>query len=168
MEPPLETLDGDRRGPGQGVGQEQVVAGLQGERPPGPRLDSVGHRDRRGPAGLGAEHPADVELRVGFVDQVAHVPVAGRFRQDLFYRLSVVRLHLPSLRDRSGDIPLLAKSFLERFRLKHSREVDTIDPEAYRRLLSYSWPFRAHWSLLRTIAGRIRLPQMKRGPSSIA
>jgi len=64
----------------------------------------------------------------------------GRLRQDLYFRINTVTVTLPSLRDRSGDIPLLAKSFLERFRLKHSREVDTIDPEAYRRLLSYSWP----------------------------
>src|SRR5580765_2715034 len=64
----------------------------------------------------------------------------GRLRQDLYFRINTVTITLPSLRDRTGDIPLLAKSFLERFRLKHSREVDTIDPEAYRRLLSYSWP----------------------------
>ena len=64
----------------------------------------------------------------------------GRLRQDLYFRINTVTVTLPSLRERSGDIPLLAKSFLERFRLKHSREVDTIDPEAYRRLLSYSWP----------------------------
>ena len=54
--------------------------------------------------------------------------------------VDTVTVALPSLRDRTGDIPLLAKSFLERFRAKHGREVETIDPEAYRRLLSYGWP----------------------------
>jgi transcriptional regulator with PAS, ATPase and Fis domain len=64
----------------------------------------------------------------------------GRLRQDLYFRINTVTVALPSLRERSGDIPLLAKSFLERFRIKHSREVEGIDPEAYRRLLSYTWP----------------------------
>jgi DNA-binding NtrC family response regulator len=64
----------------------------------------------------------------------------GRLRQDLYFRINTVTVALPSLRDRTGDIPLLAKSFLERFRAKHGRDVDTIDPEAYRRLLSYAWP----------------------------
>ena len=64
----------------------------------------------------------------------------GRLRQDLYFRINTVTVALPSLRDRTGDIPLLAKSFLERFRAKHGREVETIDPEAYRRLLSYAWP----------------------------
>jgi DNA-binding NtrC family response regulator len=64
----------------------------------------------------------------------------GRLRQDLYFRINTVTVALPSLRDRTGDIPLLAKSFLERFRAKHGRDVDTIDPEAYRRLLSYGWP----------------------------
>ncbi len=64
----------------------------------------------------------------------------GRLRQDLYFRINTVTVALPSLRDRTGDIPLLAKSFLERFRAKHGRDVETIDPEAYRRLLSYGWP----------------------------
>src|SRR5215471_561741 len=61
----------------------------------------------------------------------------GRLRQDLYFRINTVTVALPSLRDRTGDIPLLAKSFLERFRAKHGRDVVVIDPEAYRRLLSY-------------------------------
>ena len=64
----------------------------------------------------------------------------GRLRQDLYFRINTVTVALPSLRDRTGDIPLLAKSFLERFRAKHGREVETHRPEAYRRLLSYGWP----------------------------
>ena len=64
----------------------------------------------------------------------------GRLRQELYFRINTVTVALPSLRDRTGDIPLLAKSFLERFRAKHGRDVETIDPEAYRRLLSYGWP----------------------------
>jgi len=64
----------------------------------------------------------------------------GRLRQDLYFRINTVTVTLPPLRERAPDIPVLAKAFLERFRSKHSREIHGIDPEAYRRLLSYPWP----------------------------
>ena len=64
----------------------------------------------------------------------------GRLRQDLYFLINTVTVALPSLRDRTGDIPVLAKAFLERFRTRHGRQVDGIDPEAYRRLLAYPWP----------------------------
>jgi DNA-binding NtrC family response regulator len=64
----------------------------------------------------------------------------GRLRQDLYFRINTVTVTLPPLRERSADIPVLAKAFLERFRSKHGREIEGIEPEAYRRLLSYQWP----------------------------
>jgi DNA-binding NtrC family response regulator len=64
----------------------------------------------------------------------------GQLRQDLYFRINTVTVTLPPLRERTADIPMLAKTFLERFRAKHGREIDGIDPEAYRRLLSYRWP----------------------------
>jgi DNA-binding NtrC family response regulator len=51
-----------------------------------------------------------------------------------------VTVALPPLHDRSTDIPVLTNAFLERFKVKHGREIEGIDPEAYRRLLSYRWP----------------------------
>ena len=69
---------------------------------------------------------------------------AGRFRQDLFYRLSVVRLHLPALRDRVDDIPVLVQSFLENGaynRLPNGQpRVRSISREALAALQAYSWP----------------------------
>ena len=64
----------------------------------------------------------------------------GRLRQDLYFRVNTVTVTLPLLRERSADIPILAKAFLERFRSRHGREIEGIEPEAYRRLLSYAWP----------------------------
>jgi len=64
----------------------------------------------------------------------------GRLRQDLYFRINTVTVSMPPLRERGSDIALLAKSFLERFREKHVRPVEGIDPEAYRRLLAYQWP----------------------------
>jgi two-component system response regulator HydG len=65
---------------------------------------------------------------------------AGRFREDLFYRLNVFELRAPPLRARKQDIPLLAGHFLRRFAATHQRPIDAIDPEALRVLVGYGWP----------------------------
>ncbi|MBN1336101.1 MAG: sigma-54-dependent Fis family transcriptional regulator [Deltaproteobacteria bacterium] len=64
----------------------------------------------------------------------------GRFREDLFFRLNVVRINIPPLRARREDVPLLAQHFLQRFNQKFSRDVQRISPEASRRLQAYAWP----------------------------
>jgi two-component system response regulator PilR (NtrC family) len=64
----------------------------------------------------------------------------GRFREDLYYRLSVIPLQLPALRERREDIPLLARHFLERFRKSMEKPVAGISPEAMRKLEAYDWP----------------------------
>jgi len=73
------------------------------------------------------------------VDLRAEV-AAGRFREDLFYRLNVVSLVLPPLRDRPEDIPLLVDHFLEKYRKRLSKDVFGIDDAAMERLRSYRWP----------------------------
>jgi DNA-binding NtrC family response regulator len=65
---------------------------------------------------------------------------AGTFREDLYYRLSVVPIHLPPLRERSGDIPLLAGHFLRKHAQKSNREVKGFSPRALKMLGDYSWP----------------------------
>ncbi|MHC4915794.1 MAG: sigma 54-interacting transcriptional regulator [Planctomycetota bacterium] len=65
---------------------------------------------------------------------------AGRFRQDLLFRLEVVRVDLPPLRSRSEDIPELAAFFLDRYRAKAGRRVEGLSPAAVEKLLSYDWP----------------------------
>ncbi len=64
----------------------------------------------------------------------------GTFRGDLFYRLNVVSIHLPPLRERKEDIPLLARYFLERFARKHHKPVEDFSPEVLEALVSYNWP----------------------------
>ncbi len=58
----------------------------------------------------------------------------------MFYRLSVIPIHLPPLRERRDDIPLLARSFLERFRKSMEKPIEGISPEAMSLLESYDWP----------------------------
>jgi len=64
----------------------------------------------------------------------------GRFREDLFYRLNVITIELPPLRQRKEDVPLLADHFLKKYALENERPVRRITPEALRPLLLYSWP----------------------------
>ena len=64
----------------------------------------------------------------------------GRFRQDLLYRINTVELKLPPLRDRAGDLPLLAGRFLEEFARKYDRPAREIGPGAMEKLEGYAWP----------------------------
>ena len=65
---------------------------------------------------------------------------AGRFREDLFFRLNTVEIKLPPLRDRRDDLPLLASHFLSVFATRYNRAVRSFHPDAIRALLAYSWP----------------------------
>ena len=65
---------------------------------------------------------------------------AGRFRQDLFYRLNVVNLNVPPLRERPGDIPLLSRHFLQKYAVAYGSRAESFAPEAMARLLAYPWP----------------------------
>ena len=64
----------------------------------------------------------------------------GKFRDDLFYRLSVVAVDLPPLRERREDIPLLVKTFLDEFSRENGKQVREVTPEALNVLLAYDWP----------------------------
>jgi len=64
----------------------------------------------------------------------------GTFREDLFYRLNVFPVELPPLRERSGDIPLLVRFFVEKYAVQVDRHVETIAAETLERLVAYRWP----------------------------
>lgn len=64
----------------------------------------------------------------------------GTFREDLYYRLNVVSLTLPPLRERRDDVPMLVRHFVERYRREMSRPAMSIEPEALSRLQAYTWP----------------------------
>jgi two-component system nitrogen regulation response regulator NtrX len=65
---------------------------------------------------------------------------AGRFREDLFYRLNVIPFFVPPLRDRREDIPILARYFMRIFNTEHGRGPKEFMPEALESMMEYSWP----------------------------
>ncbi|MFO7643804.1 MAG: sigma 54-interacting transcriptional regulator [Desulfosarcina sp.] len=91
---------------------------------------------------LGGDQPIKVDVRViaatnrNLSDEVKQ----GRFREDLFYRLNVIPLQLPALRDRAKDIHILAQHFLERFSAEQDKPVVGFRSEAMRKLIDNTWP----------------------------
>jgi two-component system response regulator HydG len=64
----------------------------------------------------------------------------GNFRQDFFYRINVITIHIPPLRERTEDIPLLIAHFLEKYSHETTKRVDHVSPETIERLTAYNWP----------------------------
>jgi Nif-specific regulatory protein len=91
---------------------------------------------------VGGTTPIHVDVRVisatnkNIVDEVTE----GRFREDLYYRLNVVQIHMPSLRERKEDIPLLAQYFLETFKQEKGVPHLTLSKKAIEMMLQYDWP----------------------------
>ncbi|MDF1567265.1 MAG: sigma-54 dependent transcriptional regulator [Spirochaetaceae bacterium] len=91
---------------------------------------------------VGGENTLTVDVRIITAtnkDLKAEVE-AGRFREDLYYRLNVVNIHLPSLRDRPGDVALLAARFIKESAEENGKEVLGLEPKAVMALTSYRWP----------------------------
>jgi transcriptional regulator with GAF, ATPase, and Fis domain len=91
---------------------------------------------------LGGEKALTVNVRIlaATNKEILQEVKAGRFREDLFYRLNVIPIHLPPLRERRNDIPLLARHFLARFAGEQNKAIEGFSPEAMRILLNYDWP----------------------------
>ncbi|HZQ45736.1 MAG TPA: sigma-54 dependent transcriptional regulator [Verrucomicrobiae bacterium] len=83
---------------------------------------------------------ADVRLITATNKNLESLMKAGTFREDLFFRLRVLEIHLPPLRERAGDIPLLAQSFLREFAREMGKEVKDFTADALEALIHYSWP----------------------------
>jgi len=83
---------------------------------------------------------ADIRLIAATNRDLEEAIAAGTFRQDLYYRLNVVQLEMPALRERREDIPLLANYFAAKHGERCNRRVLGISPEAQTRLLAYDWP----------------------------
>ncbi len=91
---------------------------------------------------LGGEETLKVNIRIiAATNKNLRAEVeAGRFREDLFFRLNVINIHIPELKERPADIPLLANFFMREFSKKHSKKIDEITTGAMKLLEKYDWP----------------------------
>src|SRR4051794_38733623 len=91
---------------------------------------------------LGGVSEVQVDVRIIAATNVdlRQLVKEGKFREDLFYRLNVISIDLPPLRNRREDVPLLVEFFLDKFAQENERAVHQISPEALRCLMDYSWP----------------------------
>ncbi len=92
------------------------------------------------PLGGTRSETADVRIIAATNRDLAELMRRGEFREDLYYRVNVVRVELPPLRRRKEDIPLLADSFIERFNRLQGRRVEGISGEALSLLMAHNWP----------------------------
>jgi DNA-binding NtrC family response regulator len=83
---------------------------------------------------------ADVRLIAATNKNLEELVKAGKFREDLFFRLRVVEINLPPLRERTGDIPLLAQKFLREFADENKKAVNDFTADALQLLMNYNWP----------------------------
>ncbi len=91
---------------------------------------------------LGSTDPVRVDVRIiaaTNVDLRRHV-AEGKFREDLYYRLNVISIHLPPLRERKEDIPLLVEHFLKKYCDENQKPLRRVSPEAMRHMMDYDWP----------------------------
>ncbi len=92
------------------------------------------------PVGSTSEIAVDVRIVAATNVNLLAAVKEGRFREDLYYRLSVINLDLPPLRQRKEDVPLLATHFLKRYSDENGYDLRTLAPDALRAMLDYEWP----------------------------
>jgi DNA-binding NtrC family response regulator len=113
-----------------------------GELPPGLQTKFLRVLEERRFERVGGQKSIEVDVRVvAATNRDLHEMVKrGQFREDLYYRLSVIHIEVPPLRDRLDDVPLLAEHFLSRFRHQAARRITGFSPEALAAMTRYSWP----------------------------
>ena len=92
------------------------------------------------PLGANQTIPIDVRVIAATHQDLERAVAEGRFREDLYYRISVIPIVVPPLRERREDIPVLAQHFLRRFAEAMGRQVTAFHPESIERMLDYGWP----------------------------
>jgi two-component system, NtrC family, response regulator PilR len=126
------------------------------------------------PVGETREERVDVRILSATHRNLAELVATGRFREDLFYRINVIELRVPPLRERSGDIPDLANAILERMGRRMKLEPPAISPEAMQALQRYGFPGNVREleniierALTLTTSGTITLEHVKLRPTTV-
>jgi DNA-binding NtrC family response regulator len=115
-----------------GIGE--LPLGLQG------KLVRVIQERRFRPIGAESDVPFNARIVAATHQQLEMLVRAGRFREDLFYRLNVIALEMPPLRARGRDVLILAQKFIDAFAARMDKDVVGLTPAAAERLLTYQWP----------------------------
>jgi transcriptional regulator with PAS, ATPase and Fis domain len=91
---------------------------------------------------VGDNQPREVDVRIITATNrnLRQLVSEGRFREDLFYRINVIPIWVPPLRDRKGDIPLLAEAFFRRMKMKQDKDIEGISGDTLELLMKYAWP----------------------------
>jgi len=91
---------------------------------------------------LGAQTSAQIDTRFIFATNknLKKMVAENKFREDLYYRINVVQIELPALRERKDDIPALFKHFFNLFCLEYNKKINNIEPEVLRKISIYNWP----------------------------
>jgi len=113
-----------------------------GEIPPATQVKLLRVLEEREFMRVGGTHPIAVDVRViaATNQPLRELVESGRFRSDLFYRLNVLRIYLPPLRERPEDIPVLVRRFIQEFSKAHDRTFHGVSPEAMELLMRSPWP----------------------------
>jgi transcriptional regulator with PAS, ATPase and Fis domain len=111
------------------------------------------------------EIPIDVRVIAATNKPVQESLESGAVRKDLYYRLSVITIHIPSLRERSDDVPLLIDHFLKKHEKDYKKMVASVDPDAMDALTEYSWPgnVRELENLVEMLLAFGKSPTVRRG-----
>jgi two-component system response regulator PilR (NtrC family) len=92
------------------------------------------------PLGAVESRKVDVRILAATNEDIRRLVDEGAFREDLYYRLNVLNVTLPPLRERMEDLPLLAEHFLRHYNTENDKQIERLSPEVIERLLSYAWP----------------------------
>ncbi|UCD63368.1 MAG: sigma-54-dependent Fis family transcriptional regulator [Candidatus Zixiibacteriota bacterium] len=113
-----------------------------GEMPPTMQVKLLRVLEERKIERLGSvkEIPLDIRIIAATNRDLDRLVKEQKFREDLFYRLNVIRIYLPPLKDRTGDILLLAENFVKKYARKVGKTIDGIDTDAAEVLVGYAWP----------------------------
>lgn len=113
-----------------------------GEMPPSMQVKLLRVLQEKEVLSVGGKKPRPINCRIIAATNrdLAREVEEGKFRQDLYYRLNVVSLNMPSLRERTDDIPAMAKAFADRFASANSKKFEGFLPEAMELLLAWHWP----------------------------
>ncbi len=113
-----------------------------GEISPKMQVDLLRVLEERKIIRIGDRHPIDVDFRLisATSKDLKREVEEGNFREDFFYRINVITIHIPPLRERKDDIPLLVEHFIQKYSHETTKQVDHVTPDAMKILMDYDWP----------------------------